>query len=183
MKLGSQSYLVDTNFNQNASPFPVPLVHDQPAVDMHPRQRRMLHTPIPGWRDDQLWWRLQLRDDADSPWMDVYCFTETEWLAVDFHVLISGLDRLGVGWFKSKVACYRVILEEDTPVGYLMIWQDELRRHYKGETQVLQKFYSESERVASLAEDFGLQLTDEEKASIMGTDAELKEDEFDFYGE
>lgn len=114
--------------------------------------------------------------------MDVYCFMETEWRPLDFEVMVSGLGSLGAGWFKSRVVCFRNILEEDIIVGYLMIWEDELRRMYKGELHVVRQFFNESDRVTTLADEFGVILSEDEQKQIVGMSTELKDDSYDFYG-
>lgn len=180
----TQKYVVDTNFGQFGAPFPVPLVHDEAVVDVWHQSRRMIRASIPGWTDpEQKWWRMQIRERDNDAWLDVCCFMEAEWLPVDFHIMISGLDSLGAGWFKSRVICFRIILEENLPVGYLMIWQDELRRVYKGgDIEILQKFYGENDRLTALEDEFGITFSDEEQKQIIGTVTELKDNSFDFYG-
>ncbi|KFY81216.1 hypothetical protein V499_00042 [Pseudogymnoascus sp. VKM F-103] len=174
--IGAQAYVVDTAGGPFNSTSPVPLVHDKPVIDVWPRCRRMIYSSIPGWDPHQKWWRMQFRDDEKEPWMDVYCFMETEWRPVDFHIMVAGLASLGAGWFKSRVVCFRIILEEDTPVGYLMIWEDELRRVYKGELQVVRQFFNELDRVTTLADEFGVMLSEDEQKQIVGTRTELKDD-------
>ncbi|KAK4032636.1 hypothetical protein C8A01DRAFT_40913 [Parachaetomium inaequale] len=110
---------------------------------MAPRERRMLYGPLPGVAPTTAganpnWWRMQLREAGeDSGWMDVCCFVEVEWMPVDFQIMAAGLGSLGLGWFTSRVICFRVILEDGAPVGYLMAWQDEVRKWYKGREEVV----------------------------------------------
>lgn len=181
--VGANKYVVDTSFGPFGSPCPILLAHNEPIVDVWPRYRRMIHSSIPGWTDkDQKWWRMQYGDSINGPWMDVNCFVESEWRPVDFQIMVAGIESLGLGWFKSSVVCFRIILEEDIPVGYLMIWQDELRRFYKGQSHVLEKFHNESDRAAALETNFNIWLTDNERKQIVGTNTELKDLSFDFYG-
>ncbi|KAK4153325.1 cysteine proteinase [Chaetomidium leptoderma] len=180
-------YLIDTNTGPFGTPYPLPLLHNQPTTchDMAPRQRRMLHGPVPNNMTadpHQPWWRMQLREDTKSEWMDVCCFVEAEWKPVDFQIMIAGLGTLGAGWFQARVVCYRVILEAGVPVGYLMAWQDELRRWYKGKMEVVQRFYCEADRVAALEEEFGVVLTLEEQGAIVGRETELADVGGEFYG-
>lgn len=113
--------------------------------------------------------------------MDGYCLTEAEWLPLDIHVMVAGLGSLGLGWFNTRVTCLRYLMEDGAPVGHLFLFHDEVRRHYKGETFIVEKLHSEDERVAALEAEFGVVLTREEQNEIVGTAAELK-DEGDFYG-
>jgi arylamine N-acetyltransferase len=183
--IGGQRYFIETNFNQNGSPSPVALIHDEVVQDVGPRQRRLVHSPIPigdTTQSDKKWWRLQIRETSTSHWMDVYCFTEVEWLPLDFEIMSAGMGSLGGGWFTKLIVCFRLLLEDDIPVGYSLILGNELISSYKGKTQVLQKFYSEADRVACLEEEFGVTLSDEEQAAIEGTCTELVQESFDFYG-
>lgn len=106
-----------------------------------------------------------------------------EWLPIDFEIIVTGINQLGAGWFKSLVICFRIILEDEKPVGWLLMLHDEVRRYYKGKLTVLQKLYSEDERVELLRDQFGVVLSGEEVREIKGTAGELKEEEDgDFYG-
>ncbi|KAL2167051.1 hypothetical protein VTG60DRAFT_1847 [Thermothelomyces hinnuleus] len=180
-------YLVDTSTGPFGAPYPQPLLHDRPDTcrDMAPRQRRMLYGPVPGVTavDDggssgagPSWWRMQLREGEAEPWMDVCCFVPAEWMPADFQIMVAGLGSLGAGWFTNRVVCFRILLDDDdggAPVGYLIAWQDELRRWYKGTVEVVQRFYCEADRVAALEEEFGIALTEEEQAGIVGRTTEL----------
>jgi hypothetical protein len=144
----------------------------------------MVHSTISGWTaGDQKWWRMQHRESESHPWMDVYCLMETEWLPSDIHILTMGFGARGTGWFFKKVVCFRIILEGDIPVGYLTIFHDELRRLYKGESQVLQKFYNENDRVTALVEEFGIILSEDNRKQIVGMAAELKDKSRDLFGQ
>jgi arylamine N-acetyltransferase len=181
--IGDRDYIVDTSHGPSGSPYPVPLVQDEPSVDIWPRQRRMIFDSIPGWSNpNQKWWRLQIRLADTEPWMDVWCFTETEWLPIDFQLIRTGYATLGTGWAAPQVCCFQTIFEDDVPVGYLLILKDELRRNYKGKTEIIQRFYAESDRVEALAEKFGIKLTEDEQKQIVGHTAEIQGDDFDFYG-
>ncbi|KAL2826376.1 hypothetical protein BJY01DRAFT_256000 [Aspergillus pseudoustus] len=93
-RIGSRKYAIDASFGPFECPSPVPLVHDEPFTDEWSVQCRVVLEPIPGYSDtEQKWWRVQSRDSADHPWMVVYCFTETEWLPVDFHMTFTALRR------------------------------------------------------------------------------------------
>lgn len=183
--IGQGKYVVDTSNGPSGFPYPVPLVHGEAIEDYKPREGRVIYDSIPGWSSpDQKWWRLQQRrgDVEADPWMDVYAFTETEWLPMDFEMIRTAYVTMGTGWIAPRVACFRVLLESDEPVGWIMIWEDEVKRHYKGKTETLKKLYSESDRVATLQAEFGIVLTSDEQRQIVGLSTEIKGDDFDFYG-
>lgn len=143
----------------------------------------MLYDHIPGWTNPkQKWWRMQIRYNDSDPWLDVWAFTETEWVPMDFQLLRLGYSELGTGWVEPKACCFRTIYEDDVPVGFLLVLEDELRRSYKGNIEILQKMYSESDRVAILEREFGIVLSEEEQGQIAGHIAELQDDDFDYYG-
>ena len=175
---------MDPSFPKFVSPFPVPLVHDEPVGDAWGRSWRMVYSTISGWTaGDQKWWRMQHRESENHPWMDIYCLMETEWQPSDIRILAMGIGATGsIGWLFKSVACFRIILEGDLPVGHLLIWHDELRQLYKGQNQILQKFYNENDRVAALAEEFGILLSEDDQRQIVGMTTELKDESYDFYG-
>lgn len=179
--IGDLQYIVDTSHGPSGSPTPVALVHDQAEVDIWPRQRRLLHTPLPGWNPDHKYWRLQIKDTDAEAWLDVWAFTETEWLEFDFQMLRTAYSTLGTGWVAPRLVCFKTLFEANVPVGYLLMAEDELRKKYKGKTEVLQKFFSEAERIAALEDEFNIVLSQEEQKGVVGMDAELKDDDFDYY--
>ncbi|KAK7921621.1 hypothetical protein PG985_009643 [Apiospora marii] len=97
VNIRSQKYLVNTTVGPCSSPFPVPLKEGQAIPDVATRQQRLIRDVIPGWSADAKWWRLQFRELEDAGWMDAYCFTEAEWLPLDFQLMIAGVMRAGPG--------------------------------------------------------------------------------------
>ena len=158
------------------------LAHNEPEVDIWPRRRRLIHDTLPGCiHPKQKWWRLQIKSKEEEPWLDVWAFTETEWQDHDFEMLRVAYATLGTSWAAPQPACFLTLFEEEVPVGYLLMVEDELRRNYKGETKVIWKFYTEYDRISALAEEFGIVLSENEQSQIAGMDAELKDDGFDCY--
>lgn len=153
---------------------------------MYPRQRRMIHEPVPGWKhSSQKWWRLQIRWKESEPWLDVWAFTETTWLSADFQLIRLGYSQLGMGWVTPGVCCFATTFDEENEVatGYRLILGDELRTCYKGRKEVSQTFFRESDRIMAPEREFGIHLSDEEQRCIVGHVAELQGDDFDYYGE
>ena len=108
---------------------------------------------------------------------------ETEWQPSDIRILAMGIGATGsIGWLFKSVVCFRIILEGDRPVGHLLIWHDELRQLYKGQNQILQKFYNENDRVTALEEEFGISLSEDDQRQIVGMATELKDESYNFYG-
>lgn len=183
VSIGDEDYLVDTSHGPSGSPTPVLLAHDNPEVDIYPRQRRMIHEALPGWSNSrQKWWRLQIKDSPEDSWVDVWCFTETEWQDVDIELLRLGYGAQGGGWVAPHVCCFKTIYEAAKPVGHVMLLRDELRRSYKGSSEVVQKFYSEEDRVQSIFDIFGITLSPEEQQCIIGHPSEIEGEDFDYYG-
>jgi hypothetical protein len=115
-------------------------------------------------------------------WLDVWAFTKTKWTPVDFQLLRLGYASLGTGWVEPNVCCFRTTYDGDVPVGFLLILEDELRRSHKGKIEVLQKFYSERDRIDVLEREFGILLSEKEQGHISGHPAEIQDDGFDYYG-
>lgn len=182
MTIGGHDYLVDTSHGPSGSPKPVRLAHNEPEVDIWPRQRRLIYDTLPGCiHPKQKWWRLQIKSKEEDQWLDVWAFTETEWQEHDFEMLRVAYATLGTSWAAPQPACFLTLFEEEVPVGYLLMVGDELRKNYKGETKVIWKFYTEYDRISALAEEFGILLSESEQRQIAGMDAELKDDGFDCY--
>ena len=143
----------------------------------------MIFDYIPGWTNrKQKWWRMQIRWSEAEPWLDVWAFTETEWLTMDFQLLRLGYSDLGTGWVEPKICCFKTVYEDDIPTGYVIVLEDELRKCDNGKVELIQKFYSESDRIQILEEEFGIFLSSEEQNHIVGHIAEIKDEEFDYYG-
>lgn len=113
--------------------------------------------------------------------MDAYCFTEAEWLPLDFQIMIAGVSAMGLGWFSSLVVCFRIIIE-GVPIGWLLLKHNELQRSLHGRRSVVQMIFGEQERGKVLRDTFGLEISPEDQKHIIRTVAELKDDDFDFYG-
>lgn len=143
----------------------------------------MIQGPLPGLVGErQKWWRMQIRDVQTKPWLDVWAFTETEWLPFDFQLLRLGYSQLGMGWVEPTVCCFQTTYEGEEPSGFKVILGDELRQGHKGKIRVLKKFYSERERVQALGSEFGITLDDDEQRQIAGCSTELQDDDFNYYG-
>jgi arylamine N-acetyltransferase len=181
--IGDLDYVVDTGHGPSGFPCPVPLIDGDIAEDIRGRQRRMLYDRIPGSTNArQKWWRMQIRYSDLDPWLDVWAFTETEWQVMDFQLLRLGYSKLGTGWVEPTVCCFRTMYDGDTPIGFMLLVEDQIMRGYKGKLEVLEKFYSEWDRISSLEKEFGIVLNEEEQKHIEGHVAEIQDDGFDYYG-
>ena len=125
---------------------------------------------------------MQIRWADEDPWLDVWAFTETEWLPLDFQLIRLGHSQLGTGWVEPSLCSFRTVYEGDVPTGFILILEDELRQGKGGKVELLQKFYSESDRVNALEQEFGIILDEDEQKQIMGHPAEIQDDGFEYYG-
>ena len=129
----------------------------------------------------QKWWCLQIKESPDHLWLDVWCFTETEWLESDYVLLRDGYARQGTGWVSAHVCCFKTLFEGPKPVGHKMILRDELRQWHKGKLEILQKFYCELDRIRCFEQVFGLHLTTEQQEAITDHESKIVGEDFDYY--
>jgi arylamine N-acetyltransferase len=180
VSIDNTSYVVDIGIGPNGPLAPLPLVHDKPRTDVLMSQRRMIYDTVPGMTlPSQKMWRMQLRESRTGPWLDIYCFSEIAWPLADFQIIPGGFYSLPrrPGWFFTHMACFRVLMENGQPFGWILAFDDELKRNCRGRVEVIQKFHNDHDRVVALKKHFGVELTDEEEKLIIGTCTELKERE------
>jgi arylamine N-acetyltransferase len=80
-------YMVDVGFGSNGPTHPA-LVDGEVSVGIAPEELRLLWTSIAQNTDPtQKLWVFQHRNDSQSPWQDAYCFTDLEFLPVDYEVM------------------------------------------------------------------------------------------------
>jgi hypothetical protein len=140
-------------------------------LDLTPRIGRLVHKPLDKYRAQNLkYWRLQFRERADQPWIDTYAFPEVEFTGIDGAALERHVMSDRRMWFMVRVMAFRHILDERSgiPVGFVMLWENQLRRKLCGKYEV-STLYSESDRVLALEKWFNIMLNDDEKEGIFNT--------------
>lgn len=139
--------------------------------DLAPRMGRLVYKPLDKYQAQNLeYWRLQFRERADQPWMDIYAFPDIEFTSIDGAALERHVMSDRRMWFMVRVMAFRYILDEQrgTPVGFVMLWENQLRRKL-GRKYEVSTLYSESDRVLALEKWFNIVLNGDEKEEIFNT--------------
>lgn len=181
--IDSQRYLVDIGFGSSGPHHPVPLLpQGVEECNVGAQYVSLSREPIPECLDrSQEFWVYRYRHTVQSPWITGYCFSEVEFLPVDFEIMNLGTSR-EPGLFTDNVICVKMLMEKEVVegeekvklVGDVTLFGKEVKRRVGGENQVVQVLRSEEERVEALEKWLHVRLTDEERTGIRGMPSELK---------
>lgn len=154
--------------------------------NMPSQQIRLLHTAIPeAANQQQKSWVYEVNqsdDDYAALWSPYYCFSETEFLHVDFAMMNFNTSHRRTSWFKHEVVCVKFLLNSNSAgsasdggekddkqiVGYLSLDGKSVKRRLHGKTEVVAELNKEDERVRALEEWFGVHLEERERQGIKG---------------
>src|SRR5690349_10267718 len=138
--ISSQRYLVDTGFGSSGPHHPVPLLLGDGVEEPNVGQQRISLSRefIDECVDpDQKFWVYRYRHSTSSPWITGYCFSEVEFLQVDFEVMNLKTSTLP-GIFTENVICVKMLMEdadadgEAKLVGDMTLFNDEVRKRIGG---------------------------------------------------
>ena len=171
-----KKYMVDVGFGSNGPTQPLPLDSEPSQLkNIAPADVRLVYDNIPeNTNRSQKLWIYQHRNDAQSPWLPMYCFTELEFLPQDYETINFQTSQSRTSWFTYKIVVVKKILEEGEVVGTLMLVGGDLKRRIKGRTEDLKVCKIEEDRVQALEEWFGIKLGVDERAGIRGMVTELR---------
>ncbi|KAK5019450.1 N-hydroxyarylamine O-acetyltransferase [Cryomyces antarcticus] len=175
----SQRYFVDVGFGASGPTHPIPLIHDRVSVNVPPQTVRLNHTHIPDntSRDsDKLLWVYEHRNADDAPWTPTYCFTESEFLPMDFAVMSHHTSTSKTSWFTYKVICTKMLMDSGTEqiVGDVTLFETAIKKRIAGKAEALTTITSEEERVRALEKYLGVKLSEAERTGIQGMASEVK---------
>lgn len=172
-----RKYMLDVGFGGNGPVRPLPLhLEDSHVPGIEPAENRLAYRNIPQNSDpNQKLWVFQHRNDAQSQWISMYCFTELEFLAQDYEMMNFWTSQSRKSWFTQRIVAVRMIMKEGEVVGTVMLDGGEFKKRVKGVKEHLRTCESEEERVTGLEEWFGMVLREEERVGIRGMVSELKE--------
>ena len=175
VNIADMSYLVDVGFGGSGAPtHPIPLLSDQPSPNIGSQSVRLLLSKIvDNTRKDQELWCYQFRHAKDRPWIDGYSFTETEFLPQDFKMMSFFTSTSKTSWFTYRVVCAKHLMENGELVGEMKLYENEVRRRIRGESELLTTLTSEEERVEALEQYLGIKLSEPEVLGIRGMITEL----------
>jgi arylamine N-acetyltransferase len=176
VKIDGKRYLVDVGFGSDGPAGPMQLEHGYQCPGVGPQHQRLDYKKLSIHSDpDQRAWVYSHRRDEVDEWTPAYSFTEVEFFPPDFDVMNLHVMTRPQSFFRQTVLCTKMLDDPETKslIGTLTLFKDEVRKRVGHEITVLEKFTSEAQRVAGLEKWFGIHLTSEEKAGIMGLATEL----------
>ena len=178
--IAGTKYLVDVGFGSNGPAAPVPLVHNHTRIKILPENSEMLtreHIPDNTHKGDaQLLWVYSFRYSASSAWLPAYCFSEIEFLPVDFVTMNFFVSRSPTSWFTYSLVCLKFLMDErEEMVGDVTLFGSDLRKREMGGPSVeVAKIESEEDRVGALERVLGVRLSQPEREGIRGMMTELR---------
>ena len=170
--LDGQRFLLDVGFGVDGPSTPLPLVSGSIVSGRIHQKLRLEHRKLEQHLDpDQKVWVYSQRR-SESKWHEIYHFHEQEILPADFEILNH--YNMTIGHFTQKVVAQRFFFGSGEHCGQLsstlLLVQDRLeRRDSEGTLESSEVLQSEPERIAVLAEYFGLVLNEAETSAIQGT--------------
>ncbi|CAD6587383.1 MAG: N-terminal acetyltransferase [Alectoria sarmentosa] len=173
--IANKKYLVDVGFGGSGAPtHPIPLVSDQPSSNIGSQKIRLLLTSISdNTRKDQQLWCYQFCHGENRTWIDGYSFTETEFLPQDFKMMSFFTSTSKTSWFTYRVVCVKQLMENGELVGEMKLYENEVRRRVRGESELLAMLTTEEERVHALEKYLGVKLSEPEVLGIHGMITQL----------
>ena len=135
-------------------------------------------------------------------WETSYAFTTLEFFPQDYEVMNFATSQKRTSWFTRRIVCMRMILSDediaegeakgeepgtgtgtvrdgrkaDSDVyinGTLVLFGNEVKRRIGADSEVLQTFQSEEDRIDALSRWFGIHLQPEEKSGVKGLVSEI----------
>ena len=175
VNIADKRYLVDVGFGGSNGPtFPIEITSDRPFVTIASSSIRLLHSSISdNTRKDQLLWCYQFRYGEDRPWIDGYSFTETEFLPQDFQMMSFFTSTSKTSWFTYRILCLKHLMEDGKLVGEIRLYENEVRRRVRGESELLATLTTEDERVQALEKYLNVKLSEPEVLGIQGMVTQL----------
>lgn len=172
-----KKYMLDVGFGGTGPIRPLLLDAEHSTTQgIEPAEIRLVKRNIPQNSDPhQRLWVYEHRNDPQSEWLAMYCFTELEFLPQDYEMMNFWTSQSRKTWFTYRIVVVQMGMEEGKVVGTLMLVGGDLKRRVRGETEHLKTCTNEAQRVEALSEWFGIEFSDHEKAGIKGMVTELRE--------
>ncbi len=173
--IADKRYLVDVGFGGSGAPtHPIPLISDQPSNNIGSQSVRLLLSTISdNTRKDQQLGCYQFRHKENGSWNDGYSLTETEFLPQDFQMMSFFTSNSKTSWFTYRVVCVKLLMENGELVGETKLYENEVRRRIRGESELVATLATEEERVQALEKHLGVKLSEPEVLGIHGMITEL----------
>jgi arylamine N-acetyltransferase len=196
-------YLVDVGFGSNGPTHPVPMKDGHIFPGVSPARGRLQYTKLEEHTDpNQRVWlfsgqqhqQQQEREEGGPVWRDFYAFVDIEFFPADFEVMNLRTMTAPQSYFVQTVLCMRTMLDvtdlelqlhnnkrrqpnnvsEQQPEGLLILHKDQIKKRIGENSDVIEKFDTEMQRIEALEKYFGIVLSFEEQRAIRGMASELR---------
>lgn len=175
--IDGKRYLVDVGFGSFGPTHPLPLEDGHEFVGVAPTRGRLQYRNLEQHTDpNQRVWLYSVQDVDGAPWRDMYHFGEMEFMPGDFEVMNLTTMSAPRSFFVQSVMCMWTLFDEkkETPTGLLILHRGYVKRRIGAESEFIEKFEDEEQRVKALEKYFGIVLTPEERNGIRGLASELR---------
>lgn len=172
VQLDGAWYVVDVGMGAMGPNLPYPLQDGFETTSIAPRKIRIRNRAIPESYGTTSMWCYDVCYDpageADSKWVPVYCFTETEFLPQDYEIMSWFTSTHPRSFFTRYVTSTRMVMNEsgEEIVGSITLFEGGIKRSIGLDREVVQECKTEEERITALKEIFDISLTDEERGSL-----------------
>ena len=180
--LNGKKYFCDVGFGASGPTFAIPLEHGFTAVNTGTEDRvassmrltRGFTANNTHRGPEQELWIYSIKygraDDDEKPWIQCYCFSETEFFLSDFEIMSGWVSTSRTSMFVNKVICQRFLMANDgqSLIGDITLFEGAIKERRFGESKQLAEIKSEEDRVNALETYMGVKLREDEKMCILG---------------
>ena len=177
--------MLDVGFGGDAPTKPIPLIHGNVTTNIWPQENRLWHDHIEqqvSRRSETKLWIYQYRNGAEEEWNSFYAFSMLEFLEADFRIINWYTGSSPESFQRSTLLIVLFLRRpkeggeegEQVIFGKRMLVNNVVKENTGGKTRIVQVCRTEGERVEALQKWFGMTLSDDERAGIVGHVTELK---------
>lgn len=198
-------YNVDVGFGGEGPTAPVPLVHDQPQVNLGTQYVRLWRDYLPQQSNRSAqsnYWVYQIKNRPEDEWICVYAFAEYEAFEEDFQtmnwncstnpgsrmtytVFTSKFLRRPVSEHSTTGLQHRAGADQEIYGKRVLVDGRVVKENTGGRSVEVEVLNNERERIEALSRWFGLTLTDVERDGISkwctSLDADKKPGEYEVW--
>lgn len=177
--IADKRYEVDVGFGSNCPTRPL-LLDDSGIIVANdgPASIRLVYGDVKGTTSPgQKLWRYQHRINDSSDFVDMYAFTELEFLERDLEMMNYFTSTNPRTIFTQKVVCMKFFRSQsgrDTLEGAVILLNDGIKWRQSGEIIQSETFKSEDDRIEALQKHFGIRLDWSERNGISRMVSEIK---------
>lgn len=176
VKIDNLRYLVDVGHGTPCPTYPI-LLGGGIVDGIIPQQFKIDFTQLPQHSDpSQRLWVYSHRNCQDSPWVEAYCFTETEYFDTDFEAMNLYPMTSPKSFFTQHVVAHRFLVDEETKelIGFVALFGNRIKKNIRGKETVMRTFQDEEERIETIDRWFRIRLSTDERQAIKGYTSELR---------